>query len=120
MNMLLGKLSNIHETNQVLTKYASELYYKRLIAVLETLCEFLQGPCKLNQETIINSKIIEIFDKILRETEIIDLSLTSEFGNQKKEDNDTNNSKKDNKTFEVEETQEPELENEFNEQLKKC
>ena len=115
MNMLLGKLSNIHETNQVLTKYASELYYKRLIAVLETLCEFLQGPCKLNQETIINSKIIEIFDKILRETEIIDLSLTSEFGNQKKEDNDTNNSKKDNKTFEVEETQEPELENEFNE-----
>lgn len=78
MNMLLGKLGNIHETNQVLTKYATELYYKRLIAVLETLCEFLQGPCKLNQETIINSKIIEIFDKILRETEIVEVSYAGE------------------------------------------
>ena len=71
MNMLLGKLGNIFETGQVMTKYTTELYYKRILSVLETLCKFLQGPCKVNQETLINSKIIEFFDKILRETEII-------------------------------------------------
>ena len=71
MNMLLGKLGNIFETGQIMTKYTTELYYKRILAVLETLCKFLQGPCKTNQETLINSKIIEFFDKILRETELI-------------------------------------------------
>ena len=82
MNMLLGKLGNIFETNQIMTKYITELYYKRLLAVIETLCEFLQGPCKINQEKIINNtKIIEIVDKILRETE---LSNKDENNNNKK------------------------------------
>ena len=71
MSMLLGKLGNIFETGQIMTKYTTELYYKRILSVLETLCKFLQGPCKINQETLINSKIIELFDKILRETELI-------------------------------------------------
>ena len=71
MSMLLGKLGNIFETGQIMTKYTTELYYKRILSVLQTLCKFLQGPCKINQETLINSKIIELFDKILRETELI-------------------------------------------------
>ena len=74
MNMLLGKLGNILETTHVLSKYASELYYKRILAVLDTLAEFLQGPCKANQETIIDSKIIEILLKILGELDIIEMN----------------------------------------------
>jgi hypothetical protein len=68
MNMLLSKMNIIQEKNS-LTKYITKLYYTRLIACFESLCEFLQGPCVINQENILNSKIIEIFDKILRETE---------------------------------------------------
>ena len=53
----------------VLGKEVTKKYYSRIIACLDTLCEFLQGPCQKNQESIINSKIIELFDRILRETD---------------------------------------------------
>ena len=73
MNMLLSKMSQIDDQNK-LNKKTTSLYYNRLLSCLETLCEFLQGPCKKNQETLVRSKVIEIFDKILRETECADLN----------------------------------------------
>jgi hypothetical protein len=72
MNMLFSKMNIIYEQNS-LNIYFTHLYYQRFLSCLETLCEFLQGPCEKNQETLINSKIIEIFDKILRETEFKDV-----------------------------------------------
>ena len=66
LSMLLGKLSNIIE-NQEFSEYYINLYYERLLSLLDTICEFLQGPCQKNQEYLINTKIIESFDKILSE-----------------------------------------------------
>ena len=65
--MLLGKLSNIYENSQEFTEYFINLYFERLLSLLDTICEFLQGPCQKNQEYLISTKIIESFDKILGE-----------------------------------------------------
>ena len=70
LSMLLGKLSNIYENNQEFTVYFINLYYERFMSCLDTIIEFLQGPCPKNQEYLISTKIIESFDKILGEIEI--------------------------------------------------
>ena len=70
LSMLLGKLSNIFENNQEFTGYFINLYYERFLSCLDTIIEFLQGPCLKNQEYLINTKIIESFDKILGEIEL--------------------------------------------------
>ena len=67
LSMLLGKLSNIYENSQEFTEYFIDLYFERLLSLLDTICEFLQGPCQKNQEYLISTKIIESFDKILGE-----------------------------------------------------
>ena len=67
LSMLLGKLSNIYENSQEFTEYFINLYFQRLLSLLDTICEFLQGPCQKNQEYLISTKIIESFDKILGE-----------------------------------------------------
>ena len=67
LSMLLGKLSNIFEHNQQFTEYFINLYYERFMSCLDTIIEFLQGPCLKNQEYLISTKIIESFDKILDE-----------------------------------------------------
>ena len=67
LSMLLGKLSNIHENGQEFTAYFINLYYERFLSLLDTICEFLQGPCQKNQDYLINTKIIESFNKILGE-----------------------------------------------------
>ena len=67
LSMLLGKLSNIYENTQEFTDYFIDLYFQRLLSLLDTICEFLQGPCQKNQEYLINTKIIESFDKIMGE-----------------------------------------------------
>ena len=67
LSMLLGKLSNIHENNQEFTEYFINLYFERFLSLLDTICEFLQGPCQKNQEYLISTKIIESFGKILGE-----------------------------------------------------
>ena len=63
--MLLCKLSNIYENSQEFTEYFINLYFERLLSLLDTICEFLQGPCQKNQEYLISTKIIESFDKFL-------------------------------------------------------
>ena len=68
LNMLLTKLGNMNENYNKLTRYYTELYYRRLLFLLDTICEFLQGPCKENQEYLINTKVIELFNKIMEET----------------------------------------------------
>ena len=67
LSMLLGKLSNISENSQEFSEYFINLYFQRFLSVLDTICEFLQGPCEKNQEFLISTKIIESFDKILGE-----------------------------------------------------
>ena len=67
LSMLLGKLSNIYENSQEFTEYFINLYFERFLSLLDTICEFLQGPCQKNQEYLISTKIIESFDKILGE-----------------------------------------------------
>ena len=67
LSMLLGKLSNINENSQEFSEYFINLYFQRFLSVLDTICEFLQGPCEKNQEFLISTKIIESFDKILGE-----------------------------------------------------
>ena len=87
LSMLLGKLSNIHENNQEFTEYFINLYYERLLSLLDTICEFLQGPCEKNQEYLISTKIIESFDKILDEIILYDFNkeIKSVFSTSKKE-----------------------------------
>jgi len=46
------------------------MYYERFTSALDFLCELLQGPCEQNQEFIISTKIIDLLDKIMRETEL--------------------------------------------------
>ena len=90
LSMLLGKLSIIYENSQEFTDYFINLYFKRFLSLLDTICEFLQGPCLKNQEYLISTKIIESFDKILGEiilspslySNLIDKNL---FNNNKKE-----------------------------------
>ena len=65
INMLINKLFIASEST-VINSNVSSLFYLRIIRCLDTLTEFLQGPCIQNQECLIDSKIIEIFDKILR------------------------------------------------------
>ena len=90
LSMLLGKLSNIHENNQEFTEYFINLYFQRLLSLLDTICEFLQGPCQKNQEYLISTKIIESFDKILDEI-ILEPSLysTNSENSSGKKDTDT-------------------------------
>ena len=95
LSMLVGKLSNIYE-NQEFTEYFINLYYFRLLSILDTICEFLQGPCQKNQEYLINTKIIESFDKILGEI-ILSPSL---YGNSSQNKTDLN-FKKGNETSEA-------------------
>ena len=71
LSMLLTKLGNVNDKYKNVTRYYTELYYKRLLYLLDTICEFLQGPCKKNQEYLINTKVIELFNKIMEETSII-------------------------------------------------
>ena len=89
--MLLGKLSNIYENNQEFTEYFINLYYERFLSCLDTIIEFLQGPCLKNQEYLISTKIIESFDKILGEIIIspevytVQVEQKNEFDSNKKE-----------------------------------
>jgi hypothetical protein len=69
--MLLEKLGNLNDKYKILPRYCTELYYKRLLFLLDTICEFLQGPCKQNQENLIDTKVVELFNKIMDETCII-------------------------------------------------
>ena len=71
LSMLLEKLGDLIEKYKNLTRYCTELYYKRLLFLLDTICEFLQGPCKKNQEYLIDTKVVELFNKIMEETCII-------------------------------------------------
>ena len=71
LSMLLTKLGNLNDKYSTISRYCTELYYKRLLFLLDTICEFLQGPCKPNQEYLINTKVIELFNKIMEETSII-------------------------------------------------
>ena len=66
INMLLSKMVVLYEHKE-LDEETLHLYYPRLIASIEAIYELLQGPCTKNQEALVNTKIIEIFDKILRE-----------------------------------------------------
>jgi len=66
INMLLSKMVVLDEHTE-LDEEMIHLYYPRLIASIEAIYELLQGPCTKNQEALVNTKIIEIFDKILRE-----------------------------------------------------
>ena len=68
LSMLLEKLGNLNDKYKNLKRYYTELYYKRLLSLLDTICEFLQGPCKKNQEYLIETKIIELFNRIMDET----------------------------------------------------
>ena len=68
LSMLLEKLGNLNDKYKNLKRYYNELYYKRLLSLLDTICEFLQGPCKKNQEYLIETKIIELFNRIMDET----------------------------------------------------
>ena len=68
LSMLLTKLRNLNDKYRNLSSYYIELYYKRLLYLLGTICEFLQGPCKQNQEYLINTKVIELFNTIMTET----------------------------------------------------
>ena len=96
LSMLLGKLSNIYENSQEFTEYFINLYFQRFLSLLDTICEFLQGPCQKNQEYLISTKIIESFDKILGEI-ILSPSLYS-VSNDK---GGFNNNKKDTDTIEL-------------------
>ena len=71
LSMLLEKLGDLIEKYKKIKRYCIELYYKRLLFLLDTICEFLQGPCKNNQEYLINTKVVELFNKIMEETCII-------------------------------------------------
>ena len=82
LSMLLEKLGNLNDKYKKLTRYYTELYYKRLLSLLDTICEFLQGPCKNNQEYLIETKIIELFNKIMEETCIV--------SNEENEDKENN------------------------------
>ena len=95
LSMLLGKLSNIYENSGEFTEYFINLYYERFLSLLDTICEFLQGPCQKNQEYLINTKIIESFDKILGEI-ILSQSLYS----SSSENKIGLNTKKENETVE--------------------
>jgi len=84
-------LSNIYENNQEFTEYFINLYYERFLSCLDTIIEFLQGPCLKNQEYLISTKIIESFDKILGEIIIspevytVQVEQKNEFDSNKKE-----------------------------------
>lgn len=68
LSMLLLKLSIITDSSfKTIPLDTINLYYERIIHALETLCEFLQGPCEINQQIIIRTKIFEVLDKLLRE-----------------------------------------------------
>jgi len=97
LSMLLGKLSNMHENNQEFTEYFINLYYQRLLSLLDTICEFLQGPCEKNQEYLISTKIIESFNKILGEI-ILDPSF---YENNKENKSGFSTSKKETETLEL-------------------
>ena len=71
LSMLLEKLGDLIEKYKDISRYCTELYYKRLLFLLDTICEFLQGPCKNNQEYLIDTKVVELFNKIMEETCII-------------------------------------------------
>ena len=97
LSMLLGKLSNIFENSQEFTEYFINLYFQRFLSLLDTICEFLQGPCQKNQEYLINTKIIESFDKILGE-----IILSPEFSTGKNDTKSGNiTSKKETETTEL-------------------
>ena len=89
LSMLLEKLGNLNDKYKSLTRYYTELYYKRLLSLLDTICEFLQGPCKKNQEYLIETKIIELFNKIMEETCIV--SDDKDEDNSNDEDNNEEN-----------------------------
>ena len=88
LSMLLTKLGNLNDKYKNISRYYTELYYKRLLFLLDTICEFLQGPCKENQEYLINTKVIELFNKIMEETSII---TQDEDEKDKSEENDNEN-----------------------------
>ena len=94
LSMLLEKLGNLNDKYKNLSRYYTELYYKRLLSLLDTICEFLQGPCKKNQEYLIETKIIELFNKIMEETCII-----SNEENEDKENNELDNYLEPDTTF---------------------
>ena len=98
LSMLLGKLSNIFEISKDFSEYFINLYYERFLSVLDTIIEFLQGPCLKNQEYLISTKIIESFDKILGEI-IIDPSVY--IINQTEQKNEFGSNKKDSQTTEM-------------------
>ena len=100
LSMLLGKLSNIYENNQEFTEYFINLYYERFLSCLDTIIEFLQGPCLKNQEYLISTKIIESFDKILGEI-IISPELYTIQNEQK---NEFSSNKKETQTIDLETT----------------
>ena len=97
LSMLLGKLSNMHENSQEFTEYFINLYYQRLLSLLDTICEFLQGPCEKNQEYLISTKIIELFNKILGEI-IVEPSF---YESNKENKSGFSNSKKETETMEL-------------------
>ena len=86
LSMLLEKLGNLNDKYKNLSRYYTELYYKRLLSLLDTICEFLQGPCKKNQEYLIETKIIELFNRIMEETCII-----SDEEEEEKDNNESDN-----------------------------
>ena len=91
LSMLLGKLSNLFERSQEFSEYFINLYYERFLSCLDTIIEFLQGPCLKNQEYLISTKIIESFDKILGEIiiypeiHVVQTEQKNEFGGSKRE-----------------------------------
>ena len=92
LSMLLEKLGNLNDKYKNLTRNYTELYYKRLLSLLDTICEFLQGPCKKNQEYLIETKIIELFNRIMGETCIVNKNEDEDKDKDKNKDKDNNDS----------------------------
>ena len=73
LSMLIAKISSIVDTSHIEPSLDFlMLYYYRIVQCFETLCEFNQGPCNENQNTMISSKIFEISDRLLRELDYIE------------------------------------------------
>ena len=60
------RINNIDKICLILNHF-SLLIFERLLYVFDVLTELLKGPCSNNQNYIINTKIIEVVDKILKE-----------------------------------------------------
>lgn len=96
LSMLLEKLGNLNDKYNSLSQYTIELYYKRLLSLLDTICEFLQGPCKNNQEYLINTKIVELFNRIMEET---CFSSDEDHQNEEKDENELDYNTENNSIF---------------------